>query len=160
MHNNNVSTIQTSKKKQKSNKLCTPCLTLFLYISEVDEFRFCCLARDVQQCLPEPDEFSSCEDLMSNYLLRITIWILGTVAFFGNLLVFIWRVRDDRNGKVRVKYWWRSGIMIGIHINWTGNVVAKSIVFGCWGGGDWNGEEVVKRGNYWIETQTNRCKML
>lgn len=67
---------------------------------EVDEFRFCCLARDVQQCLPEPDEFSSCEDLMSNYLLRITIWILGTVAFFGNLLVFIWRVRDDRNGKV------------------------------------------------------------
>jgi hypothetical protein len=56
----------------------------------------------VEKCVPEPDEFSSCEDLMSNYLLRITIWILGVIAFFGNLLVFIWRVRDDRNGKVRL----------------------------------------------------------
>ena len=73
---------------------------LFTLHSEFDEFRFCCLARGVEKCLPEADEFSSCEDLMSNYLLRITIWILGTVAFFGNLLVFIWRVRDDRNGKV------------------------------------------------------------
>lgn len=42
--------------------------------------------------------------------------------------------------------------MIGIYINWIGNVVVKFIVFGGWGGGgDWNGEEVVKRGNYWIE---------
>lgn len=114
------------------NRLHSLTSTSFLYISEVDEFRFCCLARDVQQCLPEPDEFSSCEDLMSNYLLRITIWILGTVAFFGNLLVFIWRVRDDRNGKVR-KYRWRHGITIGIHIRWTRQVMAKSIMFGGWG---------------------------
>ncbi|ESO99179.1 hypothetical protein LOTGIDRAFT_142042, partial [Lottia gigantea] len=65
-----------------------------------DEYRFCCLATDVDQCYPEPNEFSSCEDLMSNYILRISIWILGMVAGFGNLLVIGWRARDLRGGKV------------------------------------------------------------
>ncbi|KAK6167360.1 hypothetical protein SNE40_021407 [Patella caerulea] len=66
-----------------------------------DEFRFCCLvATMVDQCYPEPDEFSSCQNLMSNYILRITIWILGMVAGFGNLLVIGWRARDLRGGKV------------------------------------------------------------
>ena len=35
-----------------------------------DEFRFCCLAPASVQCLPKPNEFSSCEDLMTNYVLR------------------------------------------------------------------------------------------
>ncbi|XP_041362016.1 G-protein coupled receptor GRL101-like [Gigantopelta aegis] len=65
-----------------------------------DEYRFCCLAKGVSQCYPEPDEFSSCEDLMSNYVLRISIWVLGMVASFGNLLVIGWRARDIRGGKV------------------------------------------------------------
>ncbi|XP_046351101.2 G-protein coupled receptor GRL101-like [Haliotis rufescens] len=65
-----------------------------------DEYRFCCLAKGVSKCYPEPDEFSSCEDLMSNYILRVSIWILGMVASFGNLLVIGWRARDLRGGKV------------------------------------------------------------
>ncbi|XP_069137842.1 G-protein coupled receptor GRL101-like [Argopecten irradians] len=73
---------------------------LRLRTSHFDEFHFCCVAKFVESCLPEPDEFSSCEDLMSNYFLRISIWILGTIAFLGNGLVFFWRVRDFRVGKV------------------------------------------------------------
>ncbi|KAH3712735.1 hypothetical protein DPMN_072490, partial [Dreissena polymorpha] len=65
-----------------------------------DEFRFCCAARVVGRCLPEPDEFSSCTDLMSNYVLRASIWILGLVAFWGNIVVVVWRTMDLRNGKV------------------------------------------------------------
>ncbi|XP_046578540.1 G-protein coupled receptor GRL101-like [Haliotis rubra] len=65
-----------------------------------DEYRFCCLAKGVRNCYPQPDEFSSCEDLMSNYILRVSIWILGMVASFGNLLVIGWRARDLRGGKV------------------------------------------------------------
>lgn len=61
---------------------------------------FCCLARDVANCYPEPDEFSSCEDLMANYVLRVSIWVIGMVASFGNLLVIGWRARDLRGGKV------------------------------------------------------------
>lgn len=65
-----------------------------------DEFRFCCAAKISGICLPEPDEFSSCTDLMSNYILRVSIWILGLVAFWGNIVVVVWRTRDLRNGKV------------------------------------------------------------
>nr|XP_006819774.1 PREDICTED: G-protein coupled receptor GRL101-like [Saccoglossus kowalevskii] len=65
-----------------------------------DEYRFCCLARFVPNCSPPPNEFSSCEDLMSNVVLGVSIWLLGTVAFVGNLLVICWRLRDKRDNKV------------------------------------------------------------
>ncbi|KAG7177711.1 G-protein coupled receptor GRL101-like 2, partial [Homarus americanus] len=42
-------------------------------------------------CVPEADEFSTCEDLMSNLVLRVSIWVLGLVALFGNTFVIIWR---------------------------------------------------------------------
>ncbi|KAH9415854.1 hypothetical protein DERP_000348 [Dermatophagoides pteronyssinus] len=58
-----------------------------------DEFRFCCLVRHVKQCYPEPNEFSSCEDLMSNTILRICIWCLGSIALIGNMFVILWRLR-------------------------------------------------------------------
>ncbi|XP_047106364.1 G-protein coupled receptor GRL101-like [Schistocerca piceifrons] len=56
-----------------------------------DEYRFCCLARHVSVCMPPPDEFSSCEDLMSNLVLRVCVWILGIMATLGNTLVIVWR---------------------------------------------------------------------
>uniref|UniRef100_A0A8D8WWW8 G-protein coupled receptor GRL101 n=2 Tax=Cacopsylla melanoneura TaxID=428564 RepID=A0A8D8WWW8_9HEMI len=65
-----------------------------------DEFRFCCLARHTSTCLPPPDEFSSCEDLMSNIVLRVCIWILGGVAIVGNISVIAWRSRYRRCNQV------------------------------------------------------------
>ncbi|KAG7156036.1 G-protein coupled receptor GRL101-like 7, partial [Homarus americanus] len=62
-----------------------------LHHLEMDEWRLCCLARHVEKCLPEADEFSSCEDLMSNLVLRVCIWILGFIALLGNSFVIIWR---------------------------------------------------------------------
>nr|XP_024218051.1 G-protein coupled receptor GRL101-like [Halyomorpha halys] len=58
-----------------------------------DEFRFCCLAKQVPSCWPKRDEFSSCEDLMSNIVLRICVWILALVATVGNIMVIAWRAR-------------------------------------------------------------------
>lgn len=66
---------------------------------ETDEFRFCCLARPVP-CLPPPDEFSSCEDLMSNLVLRLCVWLLAGVAIVGNVLVIVWRTRYSRCNQV------------------------------------------------------------
>ncbi|BFZ11083.1 hypothetical protein BsWGS_14121 [Bradybaena similaris] len=67
---------------------------------KTDSYRFCCLAQSKVYCLPEPDEFSSCEDLMSNYVLRVSIWVLGIVALCGNFVVIVWRLRDFRGGRV------------------------------------------------------------
>lgn len=84
--------------------LATICWGIFQappsYIArETDEFRFCCLARSVS-CLPPPDEFSSCEDLMSNLMLRLCVWLLAGVAIVGNLLVIVWRTRYSRCNQV------------------------------------------------------------
>ncbi|XP_035827464.1 G-protein coupled receptor GRL101-like [Aplysia californica] len=67
---------------------------------ETDSYKFCCLAHSAVHCLPEADEFSSCEDLMSSQVLRISIWVLGVVALCGNFVVIFWRVRDFRGGRV------------------------------------------------------------
>ncbi|XP_050712594.1 G-protein coupled receptor GRL101-like [Eriocheir sinensis] len=66
----------------------------------VDEFRFCCLARRVPQCYPLPDQFSSCEDLMTNGVLRVCVWILASLALSGNFLVIVWRLLYETDNKV------------------------------------------------------------
>ena len=48
-----------------------------------DAFKFCCVASSVETCTPAGDEFSNCEDLMANYPLQISIWVLGMSAFCG-----------------------------------------------------------------------------
>ncbi|XP_069171156.1 G-protein coupled receptor GRL101 [Procambarus clarkii] len=65
-----------------------------------DEFRFCCLARHVHHCRPQPDEFSSCEDLMTNTVLRVCVWVLGSLALSGNLLVIVWRFLYHTDNRV------------------------------------------------------------
>ena len=64
---------------------------------ESDAFKFCCIAKHVQFCTPEPDEFSSCEDLMANFALQVSIWVLGFFAFAGNIFVVVWRIKTDRS---------------------------------------------------------------
>lgn len=66
-----------------------------------DNFKFCCLAKHVPNCQPTSDEFSVCEDLMGNFVLRVCIWVLGIVASFGNLLVIGWRINYKLKNKVR-----------------------------------------------------------
>ena len=64
---------------------------------QTDGFRFCCYAKHVDNCSPKGDEFSSCEDLMANPTLQITIWLLGVLAFVGNSVVIIWRCIKEYN---------------------------------------------------------------
>ena len=37
---------------------------------------------------------------MSNHVLRICLWILGTISLVGNSVVIFWRLRDSRDSKV------------------------------------------------------------
>ncbi|XP_072043726.1 G-protein coupled receptor GRL101-like [Amphiura filiformis] len=61
----------------------------------------------VSQCLPEPDQFSSCQDLMRNQILRVFMWILGLSAFLGNSFVILWRIlpvrRDSKDRRNSVQ---------------------------------------------------------
>ncbi len=65
-----------------------------------DQFMLCCLASQVERenCFPEQDPISSCEDLMQNSILRAFIWILGVLAFLGNLTVLVFRARKSGSG--------------------------------------------------------------
>mgnify|MGYP002716540940 FL=1 len=67
-----------------------------------DNFKFCCLAKHVPNCQPTSDEFSVCEDLMGNFVLRVCIWVLGIIASFGNLLVIGWRMNYKHKNKVKL----------------------------------------------------------
>ncbi len=64
---------------------------------ETDNFKYCCYVRKMvpeKNCLPERDEFSSCEDLMRRPVLKSFLWILGLMAFLCNLFVLVWRARE------------------------------------------------------------------
>ncbi|XP_067684467.1 G-protein coupled receptor GRL101-like [Haliotis asinina] len=69
-----------------------------------DAYEFCCI-RPVsviqEKCLPQPDEFSSCSDLLKNVYLRISLWLLGAVALVGNSAVLFYRLMFDRAGVKR-----------------------------------------------------------
>ncbi len=70
---------------------------------KLDRFILCCYAKKAiegVQCESPADEFSSCDDLMKNKTLQICIWILGILAFAGNLLVIIWRIIDKEENRV------------------------------------------------------------
>ncbi|GFT32063.1 g-protein coupled receptor GRL101 [Nephila pilipes] len=61
-----------------------------------DSYTFCCMALPqvpLDNCLPPPDEISSCEDLMSSPVQRSFLWVLGIIALLGNLFVIIWRFK-------------------------------------------------------------------
>ena len=71
---------------------------------KLDRFIFCCYAKksiEGVNCESPVDEFSSCDDLMKNKTLHVCIWILGILAFLGNLLVILWRVLDKEENRVQ-----------------------------------------------------------
>ena len=70
------------------------------FLRSTNSWRWCCLAPQASSCSPK-DEFSSCEDLMSNMVLRVCIWVLGFVALIGNILVIVWRTVNRSECKVR-----------------------------------------------------------
>ena len=81
-------------------------LTLFFFniplYSKVDHFTLCCYAKQSRPhvlCLSQDqDGFSSCDELLKNRVLKNAIWVLGVMAFAGNLVVILWRmVAKDSN---------------------------------------------------------------
>ena len=64
-----------------------------------DSYQFCCIRPDIlseENCHPQKDEFSSCEDLIRSETLRTVIWIIGLLSLLGNGLALMYRVTYDR----------------------------------------------------------------
>lgn len=41
------------------------------------------------RCLPAPDAFNPCEDLMGNWALRVAVWAVAVAALVGNFAVLL-----------------------------------------------------------------------
>ena len=70
---------------------------VFLEFLQSDNFKYCCFVSDripEENCLPERDELSSCEDLMRRDILKAFLWILGLMALLCNAFVLVWRIRE------------------------------------------------------------------
>ena len=69
-----------------------------------DSFTFCCVRPDTvteANCFPQPNEFSSCEDLMREDVLRAFLWIIGFLALTGNIAVLIIRLYFQRETLIK-----------------------------------------------------------
>ena len=61
---------------------------------KTDEFKFCCVRPGElpeEKCLPEKDEFSSCDDLIRNEILRPLIWVIGIFTILTNASSVVYR---------------------------------------------------------------------
>ena len=70
---------------------------------KLDGFIHCCYASAAVpgvRCDSPGNEFSSCDDLMKSGGLRACLWILGTLAFLGNISVILWRTTLGRDNRV------------------------------------------------------------
>ena len=65
----------------------------------------------MKECLPKPDQFSSCEDLMRNQFLRVLIWVFGLSALLGNGFVVLWRLIHHKRQERRKT---KSGVVQSI----------------------------------------------
>ena len=83
------------------NKVKRQSFSPLISLNEIhsDHYKICCMATQVSRdkCTPPEDPISSCLDLMANDILRTFIWILGSSACLGNVLVVILRCRKPTN---------------------------------------------------------------
>ena len=86
-----------------------------------DDYTFCCYADLVagkDECLPEKDAFSSCEDLLSSVVQRAALWLMGWVALLGNIFVFVWWSLngESRVSSYLVKYLSVADFLMGVYM--------------------------------------------
>ncbi|KAJ8298829.1 hypothetical protein KUTeg_022889 [Tegillarca granosa] len=64
-----------------------------------DTFALCCVKprqMSDDRCITPKFDLSNCENLIENNILRVSLWVIGIVAVFGNMSVLIYRIKDKR----------------------------------------------------------------
>ncbi len=63
-----------------------------------DNTAICCLAErehNLTECHPQIG-ISSCDELISDHVLRVSIWIVGASCLLCNAFVVIWRIKEHK----------------------------------------------------------------
>ena len=102
--NNAFETLRTKRLYLNRTSIHTFGSDLFKGLEQVDllitdDFKFCCVRPYYlieENCLPPQNEFSSCDDLMRNGILRSFIWIIGVFALIGNAASLFYHIQFDR----------------------------------------------------------------
>ena len=71
-----------------------------------EAYKFCCIRPEPlpeEDCYPHQDEFSSCEDLMRNAILRSLLWVIGLLSLVGNSAALLYRFLFDRE-RLKIGY--------------------------------------------------------
>ena len=66
---------------------------------KTDEYKLCCVrpkALPESNCFPSKNEFSSCDDLIRNEVLRPLAWIIGMISILSNVSSIVFRVTKQR----------------------------------------------------------------
>ena len=61
-----------------------------------DEYKYCCVrpvSVQEENCYPQKDEFSSCDDLIKHKILRPLILVIGLFSLLSNVISVIYRLR-------------------------------------------------------------------
>ena len=70
-----------------------------LKMLKTEKYKFCCVRPKFlpeENCFPSKDEFSSCDDLIRNEVLRPLVWLIGLFAIFTNISSIAFRVMKQR----------------------------------------------------------------
>ncbi|XP_076371807.1 uncharacterized protein LOC143257258 isoform X2 [Tachypleus tridentatus] len=89
----------------KNNQLRQISRQLFANLSSLshiyfDEFHLCSYAPNVRICYPRGDGISSIAHLLENEVLRVSVWVVATLACCGNLFVLIGRMAIKESNNV------------------------------------------------------------
>ena len=66
---------------------------------KTDRFKFCCVRPAYlpeDSCFPGPNDLSSCDDLISNEVLRPLIWVIGLIAVISNVSTVLFHIFQRR----------------------------------------------------------------
>lgn len=98
-----------------------------------DKFKYCCLARHLKRCLPDPDEFSSCDHLLASLPLRVSTWAIGILSFASNLIIFQQRMKheEETTPSILIQHLSFANMLTGIYMliiagadeYWRGNYI-------------------------------------
>ena len=102
--NNAFETLRTKSLYLNATSIRAFASDLFKGLEQVDllftdDYKFCCVRPYYlaeENCLPHQDEFSSCDDLMRNGILRSFVWIIGVFALLGNAAALFYHIQFDR----------------------------------------------------------------
>ncbi|CAH1799243.1 unnamed protein product [Owenia fusiformis] len=88
----------------------------FIYF---DDFTMCVYALHVRNCYPKGDGISSMENLLENGILRISVWVVASLACIGNFIVLLGRILIKEDNQIHsffIKNLALSDLFMGIYL--------------------------------------------